>query len=93
MNGYCQSLGWTPRVRVMANWIPVTRRGKVIGIVRTGYQITAALSGILAGYSAQLMGWRGAMLVPAGVLAICPQCIPRGLSQCREIARKLCRRW
>jgi sugar phosphate permease len=71
MNGYCQSLGWTPCVRVMANWIPVARRGKVIGIVGTGYQVTAALSVILAGYSAQLMGWRGAMIVPAGVLATC----------------------
>lgn len=71
MNGYCQSLGWTPCVRVMANWIPIARRGRVIGIVGTGYQVTAALSVILAGYSAQLLGWRGAMLAPAGVLAIC----------------------
>mgnify|MGYP002625825267 FL=1 len=29
VNGYCQSLGWTPCVRVMANWIPVGRRGRV----------------------------------------------------------------
>ncbi len=71
MNGYCQSLGWTPCVRVMANWIPVTRRGKVIGIVGTGYQVMAALAVILAGYSAELWGWRGAMFVPAGVLAAC----------------------
>jgi sugar phosphate permease len=71
MNGCFQSLGWTPCVRVMANWIPVTRRGKVIGIVGTGYQVTAALSVILAGFSAQLMGWRSAMFVPAGVLATC----------------------
>jgi sugar phosphate permease len=71
INGYFQSLGWTPCVRVIANWIPVARRGKVIGIVGTGYQVTAALSVILAGYSAQLLGWQGAMLVPAGVLAAC----------------------
>ena len=71
MNGYCQSLGWTPCVRVMANWIPVVRRGKVIGVVGTGYQVTAALSVILAGYSAQLMGWQGAMFIPACVLAAC----------------------
>ena len=71
MNGYCQSLGWTPCVRVMTNWIPVARRGKVIGIVGTGYQVTAALSVILAGYSAEVLGWRGAMFVPAGVLAAC----------------------
>ncbi len=71
VNGYCQSLGWTPCVRVMANWIPVGRRGRVIGIIGTGYQVTAALSIILAGYAAELLGWRGAMFVPAGVLAAC----------------------
>lgn len=71
MNGYCQSLGWTPCVRVIANWIPVLRRGHVIGIIGTGYQVTAALSVILAGYSAQWLGWQGAMYVPAGVLAAC----------------------
>jgi sugar phosphate permease len=71
LNGYCQSLGWTPCVRVIANWFPVTQRGKVIGIVGTGYQVTGALAFILAGYSAQLLGWRGAMFVPAGVLAAC----------------------
>ncbi len=71
MNGYCQSLGWTPCVRVMANWIPITRRGKVIGIVGTGYQVTAALAVIVAGHSAELLGWRGAMFVPAVLLAAC----------------------
>ncbi len=68
MNGYCQSLGWTPCVRVVANWVPVFRRGKVIGIVGTGYQVTGALSVILAAYSAEYFGWRGAMYVPAAVL-------------------------
>jgi len=71
MNGYFQSLGWTPCVRVMANWIPVGRRGKAIGIIGTGYQVTAALSVILAGFAAEQWGWRGAMIVPAGVLAAC----------------------
>ena len=32
-NGYSQSLGWTPCVRVLANWFPVQRRGKVIGFI------------------------------------------------------------
>ena len=36
-NGYCQSLGWTPCVRVLGNWIPILRRGRAIGIVGTGY--------------------------------------------------------
>src|SRR6476620_7635525 len=25
-NGFCQSLGWTPCVRVAANWVPIVRR-------------------------------------------------------------------
>jgi len=41
-NGYGQSLGWTPCVRVIGNWIPVLRRGKAIGIIGTGYQLTLA---------------------------------------------------
>ncbi len=67
-NGYCQSLGWTPCVRVLANWIPVLRRGKVIGFVGTGYQATAAVTFVIASYAAEMLGWRGALLVPAGIL-------------------------
>lgn len=67
-NGYCQSLGWTPCVRVLANWIPMLRRGKAIGIVGTGYQVTAGLTYIIAGQAARLLGWRGALYVPAAIL-------------------------
>src|SRR5687767_12722724 len=65
MNGYCQSLGWTPCVRVMANWVPVRRRGRAVGIIGTGYQITLGLTYLIAGQSAELLGWRGAFFVPA----------------------------
>jgi OPA family glycerol-3-phosphate transporter-like MFS transporter len=69
-NGYCQSLGWTPCVRVLANWFPVHRRGMVIGFVGTGYQATAVATYIVAGMSAELYGWRGAMFVPAGIMLV-----------------------
>src|SRR5688572_4067008 len=36
-NGYCQALGWTPCIRVAANWVPVGRRGRAIGIIGTSY--------------------------------------------------------
>ena len=68
MNGYCQSLGWAPCVRVVANWVPVARRGVAIGIIGTGYQITLGMTFIVAGWSAQLLGWRGALFVPSGLL-------------------------
>jgi sugar phosphate permease len=69
-NGYCQALGWTPCVRVAANWFPVRRRGRAIGILGTSYQTTAALTYVIAGWSAQLLGWRGAFYVPAALLAL-----------------------
>lgn len=69
-NGYVQSLGWTPTMRVAANWLPPRIRGASIGIIGTGYQVTAALTFLVAGYSAQSFGWRGALWVPAGLLVL-----------------------
>lgn len=69
-NGYAQSLGWTPCVRVLANWFPVASRGKVIGFVGTGYQATAVATFLVSGYAAQTFGWRGALWVPAGIMAL-----------------------
>ena len=71
MNGYCQSLGWTPCVRVVGNWIPAIRRGHALGIIGTGYQITLGLTYLVASQSAQHLGWRGALFVPSLLLASC----------------------
>ncbi len=68
-NGYFQSLGWTPCIRVVSNWVPVTRRGAAIGIIGTGYQVTLGLTYFVAGQAAQQLGWRGALWVPAVILA------------------------
>jgi sugar phosphate permease len=68
-NGYVQSLGWTPCVRVVSNWVPPLRRGRAIGIVGTGYQVTASLTYLVATQSAEHFGWRGALLVPSVLLA------------------------
>lgn len=68
MNGYCQSLGWTPCVRVLGNWVPVSRRGKAMGIVGTGYQLTAGLTFVVAGTAVWALGWRGALWVPPAIL-------------------------
>ena len=69
-NGYAQSLGWTPCVRVLANWFPVARRGKVIGFVGTGYQATAVATFVISGQAADWFGWRGALWVPAGLMVV-----------------------
>ena len=69
-NGYAQSLGWTPCVRVLANWFPVHRRGKVIGFVGTGYQATAVATYLVSGFAVTMFGWRGALWVPAGIMIV-----------------------
>jgi len=70
-NGYFQALGWTPCMRVAANWFPVEKRGRAVGIIGTGYQATAAFTFVLAGFSVQFMGWRGAFYAPAALFGLC----------------------
>jgi sugar phosphate permease len=67
-NGYCQALGWTPCIRVAANWIPPGRRGRALGIIGTSYQFMAGVTYLVAGWSAHWLGWRGALFVPAALL-------------------------
>ncbi|HUT22837.1 MAG TPA: MFS transporter [Sumerlaeia bacterium] len=70
-NGFFQSMGWSPMVRVMAHWFPVEGRGKVTGLVGTCYQLGAAAASLLAifltgFYVTKLSGdWRMVFLVPA----------------------------
>jgi OPA family glycerol-3-phosphate transporter-like MFS transporter len=68
-NGYCQALGWTPCVRVVANWFPATRRGRVMGILGTSYQFMGSVTYVVAGASVEWLGWRGAFYLPAALLA------------------------
>ena len=68
-NGYVQALGWAPCVRVVANWFPAVGRGRAMGIIGTGYQLTGALTFVVAGWAADAFGWRGALFVPSALLA------------------------
>jgi sugar phosphate permease len=68
-NGYVQALGWPPTMRVAANWFPALQRGRAIGIIGTGYQLCGALTFVVAGWAAETFGWRGALYVPALLVA------------------------
>ena len=68
-NGYFQALGWTPCVRVAANWFEASRRGRAIGVIGTSYQFMASVTYLVAGASVHWLGWRGAFYVPAVLLA------------------------
>lgn len=68
-NGYVQALGWPPTMRAVANWFPALQRGRAIGIIGTGYQLCGALTFVVAGWAAEKFGWRGALYVPALLVA------------------------
>lgn len=74
-NGFFQSMGWSPMVRVMAHWFPSSNRGKVMGVVGTCYQLGGAFSWfvafLLTGYYVRGLGgdWRAVFLVPALLFA------------------------
>jgi sugar phosphate permease len=76
INGFLQAMGWTPMVKVMAHWYPVSRRGKIMGMMGTCYQFGGAFATLLAlflvGYCAQELGgdWRIVFLVPAILFAV-----------------------
>src|SRR5690606_11017202 len=58
VNGYFQSLGWAPSMRVAANWFGPAVRGRAIGIIGTGYSVTGGLTYVIAGYAAEgPLGW------------------------------------
>ena len=67
-NGYVQALGWTPTMRVAANWFDPVHRGRAIGIIATGYQLCATLTFFVAGWATEVLGWRGALYIPAILL-------------------------
>jgi sugar phosphate permease len=76
MNGFFQSMGWPSMVRVMAHWIPLKQRGKVMGAMGTCYlfgnAFTWCVAVFLTGYFVQKLGgdWRSVFLVPAVMFAM-----------------------
>ncbi len=64
VNGWVQSAGWSLVVETMANWTPERRRGMVIGLISTCYQVGNVLAWLLAGTLVERLGWRAAFWVP-----------------------------
>ncbi len=65
INGYFQSMGWSPVVKTIANWYHPKQRGKVSGILGTSYQIGNAASWLLAGFVVSILGWRYSFWAPS----------------------------
>lgn len=65
INGFFQSMGWPPLVKILANWFSSSSRGKAMGIISTSYQIGASVALIFAGSLVSHFGWRYAFWTPA----------------------------
>lgn len=65
LNGFFQSMGWAPTVRIVANWFPPKQRGKASGILGSSYQIGNVAAWALSGFVVGALGWRWAFWVPA----------------------------
>ena len=69
MNGLAQSMGWAPCGRSLSHWYSIRERGTVFAFWNLAQNVGGGLIGIIASYSAGLLGWRSAFYVP-GILAL-----------------------
>ena len=68
LNGYFQSMGWTPGVAILAKWWPGSKRGFAIGFAHafSGFGQVAAILSVSLGFALfPALGWRSAFLVSA----------------------------
>ena len=70
INGYFQSMGWAPSVKIVANWYPPEQRGKRSGRLATSYLTGGAVSWILATFIITTLGldWRFSFWVPGIIM-------------------------
>lgn len=68
-NGYVQSTGWGPIVRVLSQWFDPRQRGRITALFGPCYAVGHVASWLLAGWLAARFGWRAAFWVPAALLA------------------------
>ena len=70
LQGAWQASGWAPLGKNMGEFFSQRERGSVMGFWCTNYALGGFVASVLAGYSAQKLGWRYACFVPAGVLFV-----------------------
>lgn len=68
INGYGQSTGWSLLIQTISNWNTSQRRGTIIGLISTCYQVGNVVSWLLAGFLCDAIGWRAAFWVPSLIL-------------------------
>jgi sugar phosphate permease len=70
VNGFAQSTGWPGTTRIVAEWTPRERRGRVMAVWSTCYQVGGFVATPFAAWLATRAGWPAAFRVPALCLAL-----------------------
>ncbi|HEY5147983.1 MAG TPA: MFS transporter, partial [Polyangiaceae bacterium] len=68
-NGLAQSTGWPGNVKAMQEWTTPERRGRVMGVWATCYQVGGIAATAFAAWLLAHFGWRAAYFGPAFVIA------------------------
>ena len=69
-NGLAQSTGWPGNVKAMAEWTPPARRGAVMGLWSTCYQVGGIVATSAAAAAVRAWGWPWAFKGPAVAIAL-----------------------
>lgn len=70
VNGFAQSSGWPGNVKAMAEWTPPERRGAVMGVWSTCYQVGGIAATSVAALFVRRFGWPGGFHGPAVIIAL-----------------------
>jgi sugar phosphate permease len=72
LNGLAQSSGWPANLKALTMWLPSEKRGRIMGLWSTCYQLGSLVAKPVAGLliTASVLGWRLAFFVPAVWVAL-----------------------
>lgn len=70
INGFFQSTGWAPILKVLASWHATGQQRKVAGIYATSFVAGNALTWFLTGWLVANLGWRAAFWIPGIMMGL-----------------------
>ncbi len=88
LNGYFQSMGYPPTLRLVVNWLPENERGRALGVSESLQSAASLIILPLAGWLALHLGWRYIFFVPAVALGVMGQVSAFAIRDSPEIKPK-----
>ena len=70
VNGFAQSSGWPGNIKAMGEWTAPEKRGRIMGIWSTCYQVGGIVATGFATWLLANYGWRAAFIAPGACVAI-----------------------